>query len=290
LAKAPGPGVVPPAGVVLPDLSASAANFPPGPEANSPKLAIQSAPGAYSFALVEDVAFPNRTLYVPQGVAAGVKVPIVAWENGMCRQYGRMYQGFLQELASHGYLVIAPGRPNEQSQFQTTPDWQTESVAFARGWTTAPFEVDKTKVALAGHSCGGGETLRNLAFARPGQVTTGIILNSGSSSSGAAFAHVKVPILLVHGGQTDTEDSADETFDWFSDNREHLPIAEVGLQTGHLGSFWLARGGIYAETVVHWLNWNLKGNRNEKLWFAGGKDSPAAQRGWQIQTNHLGDT
>lgn len=286
--KAPGPGVIPPPGVVLPNLSGTAKNFPPGPEVNSPKLNIQGAPGAYSIALIEHVAFPNRTLYLPQGVPAGVKVPIFAWENGICYQYGRMYQGFLQEIASHGYLVVVPGRPNELGKKGTTADWQLESIAQARAWTTAPFEVDKTKVAIAGHSCGGSETLRNLGRTTSDQVTTGIVMNSAGQSE--AYEDIDVPILLVHGGQTDTENRADANFDWVSENKEDTPIAEIGLQTGHLGSYWRPRGGIYAETVVRWLNWNLKGNANEKLYFSGGKESPAAKRGWQIKTNNIGDS
>jgi len=282
-----GPGVLPPKGVTLPDISGTAKAFKPGVDVNSPKLSIQIPPGKYAVGLIEDKAFPNRTLYVPQAVPAGVKVPIFAWENGICYKYGRMYQGFLQEIASHGYLVVVPGPPNALAKGMTTADWQLDSIAQARGWASAPFTIDREKVAIGGHSCGGGETIRNLARVDPGQVTTGLVMNSAGRST--QFDDVNVPMLWVHGGQTDTEDAASANFDYIIENRPELPVALVGFQTGHLGSYWRPRGGLYAETVVHWLNGQLKDDVNEKAWFVGGNYSAAAKRGWTIDTNALGD-
>jgi hypothetical protein len=60
------------------------------------------------------------------------------------------------------------------------------------------------------------------------------------------------------------------------------------FDTGHLGSFQTRRGGLYAETALHWLNWQLKDQAEEKKFFLGGTiDSPAAKRGWRIQSNML---
>jgi hypothetical protein len=287
LPKNAGPGVMPPKGVTLPNLSATAKSFKPGVDANSPKLASQLPPGKYAVGLIQDKAFPNRTLYVPQSVPAGVKVPIFAWENGICYKYGRMYQGFLQEIASHGYLIVVPGPPNELVKGMTNADWQLDSIAMARGWASAPFTINREKVAIGGHSCGGGETIRNLARVDAGQVTTGIIMNSAGSSE--TFDDVNVPMLWVHGGQTDTEDRAEANFDYVVENRPELPVALVGLQTGHLGSYWWPRGGIYAETVVHWLNGQLKDEAKEKAWFIGGNSSAAATRGWTVETSNIGE-
>jgi Chlorophyllase enzyme len=284
----PGPGVVPPADVVLPNLGVESLRFPPGPEANSAKLAFQGRPGEFSIALIDnDPAFPNRTIYVPQGVPAGRPVPIIAWENGQCRKYGRMYQGFLQELASHGYLVVAPGPANALAWGRTDADSQANSVAMARAWTSAPFNLDKTKVAIAGHSCGGQETLRNLARADPGQYTTGILLNSAGWKH--TLDRVHTPMLWINGGKTDVQKAQQRNFDHVADWNSDLPVAMVGLQTGHLGSFWTPRGGIYAETLLHWLNWQLRGNLEGKAWFSGTDVSPAYARGWEIQTNHVAE-
>jgi len=283
----PGPGVVPAAGVTLPDLSGDAARFPPGTEVNSTKLAIQGKVGAYSVGIIEDAAFPNRTVYVPQNVPNGTRVPIFAWQNGSCRLYGRMYQAFLHEIASHGFLVIANGPRDALDPGRSTADRQIDSVKYARKWANAPFTVDKDKIAFGGHSCGGGETSRNLAQLNRGQVTTGLIFNSVGQNED--LRRTNVPLLLVHGGKTDTEARATEAFNYVQRANSDLPIALVGLQTGHLGSFWWPRGGIYAETAVKWLNGYLKNNRTDKAFFEGGRRSPAATRGWAISSNNLNE-
>jgi hypothetical protein len=59
------------------------------------------------------------------------------------------------------------------------------------------------------------------------------------------------------------------------------------FETGHLGSFYTPRGGIYAETSLHWLNWLLKDQAEEKKFFMGGDDSPATKRGWRTQSQGL---
>jgi hypothetical protein len=285
--RQPGPGVLPPKGVQLPDLSSTASRFPPGPEVNSTKLIIQGKPGAYSVAISEIAAFPGRTVYLPQNVPPSVKVPIFAWENGMCYLYGRMYQAFLQEVASHGYLVIAPGARDKLDQGRSTADWQLDTISQARGWANAPFSIDRTKVAVGGHSCGGGETFRNLARVDPSEVTTGLIFNSASPPE--VLDDISVPMLWVHGGQTDTEDRISANLDYVSKSRPELPVALVGLQTGHLGSFWWPRGGIYAETAVKWLNGQLKNVTEDKNFFYGEKKSGAAKRGWAVDSNNLGE-
>lgn len=258
--------------------------FPKGADADSPVIQSQLAAGRYAVNITTDPNFPDRTLYLPTGVPAGERIPILAWQNGMCYLYGRMYQAFLSEIAAHGYLVIAPGPPNNMTG-RSNAGWQTASIAQAKQWDRAPFTVAADKVAVAGHSCGGGETTRNLAADTAGVIRTGILMNSPGGSS--AFSRVSAPMLWVHGGKVDTEAAMDANFAWVQQNRPDLAVVEVGLQTGHLGSFWSARGGIYAETVVHWLDWLLKDDTAAGAWFTGGVQSAAAQRGWKFQANAI---
>jgi hypothetical protein len=198
-----------------------------------------------------------------------------------------MYQAFLQEVASHGYLVVAPGPRDKLGNGRSTAAWQVASIAQAKNWTSAPFTIDRTKIAVGGHSCGGGETFRNLASFDPGEVTTGLIFNSASSDE--VLNEIAAPMLWVHGGQTDTEDRISANLDFVARSRPELPVALVGLQTGHLGSFWWPRGGIYAETAVKWLNGHLKNITEDKQYFYGEKKSGAATRGWAVDSNNLGE-
>jgi len=197
-----------------------------------------------------------------------------------------MYQAFLTDIASHGFFVITPGEPAKLSPERSTADWQIESIRQARAWKAPPFAIDGSRAAIGGHSCGGGETLRNLVDSDGEEITTGIILNSAGDPE--SFSDLNIPTLWVHGGQTDVEDAQDRNFEFVSYFRPDLPVVELGLQTGHLGSFWSPRGGIYSETVTRWLSYQLKNSKEDKDWFLGGKKSEAAKRGWSsVQTNAL---
>ena len=57
---------------------------------------------------------PYQTVYRPRDLTsiAAAKIPIVAWGNGGCAANGGVVaRPFLMELASYGYLFIAPGKP-----------------------------------------------------------------------------------------------------------------------------------------------------------------------------------
>jgi len=272
-----------------PDLSSTASRFPPGPDANSTLLKIRIPPGPYSVTIREDPNFPNRTIYVPN--PAGLRntsVPILAWENGICYKYGRMYSGFLTEIASHGYLVIVPGPPNQLiKNSMTTAKWQTDSIDYALNWKESPFKINKEAIAVGGHSCGGIESLRNLSKDPTNQIKAALILNSGATDE--LYDTITSPLLIIHGGDTDVAAPVEDNFNYITRNLPELPVFKAVLETGHLGSFWSPRGGIYAETSVKWLNWHLKGKKDlqGKQWFSGAEESPAAKRGWKVEVNAI---
>lgn len=257
--------------------------FPPGPQANSPLLKIISAPG-YKVSILEDPHFPNRTLYIPQNT--NQTLPIFAFENGICYKYGRFYATFLTEIASQGYFVVAPGKPNVLDKGMTTAAWQMESIDMASSWTNTPVKINSKKIAVGGHSCGGMESLKNLAADKDHRLTTGLILNSGGKN--AQYDNITVPLLFITGGEKDVAGPPTETnFKYIEKNLKALPAFKAVLETGHLGSYWGPRGGIYAETVVHWLDWQLKDKPRAGSYFKGGQSSPAAARGWKVESHAI---
>jgi hypothetical protein len=269
-----------------PDLSATAASFPPGPDAKSPLLNIQSAPGPYKVTIREDPNFPNRTIYVPERIGlSNASVPVLAWENGICYKYGRMYAAFLTEIASQGYLVVAPGAPNILDKGMTTAKWQLDSIDYAIKWKEAPFKINRNAIAVGGHSCGGIESLRNLAQDANNIIKTALILNSGAAD--ATYDNITAPLLFIHGGEKDVAKGADDNFNYIVDSLPELVAFKAVLETGHLGSFWSPRGGIYAETSVKWLDWQLKGSKTAQKWFEGGLQSGAAKRGWKVESTGI---
>lgn len=67
--------------------------------------------GAFPAVMVADERLPTHTLYHPQDLAAlgERRLPIVVWGNGACLNVGNRFRGFLTEIASHGFLVLALG-------------------------------------------------------------------------------------------------------------------------------------------------------------------------------------
>jgi hypothetical protein len=269
-----------------PDLSGTAATFPAGPDANSPLLKIQSAPGPYKVTVREDPNFPNRTIYVPERIGlSNASVPVLAWENGICYKYGRMYGAFLTEIASQGYLVVAPGAPNILEKGSTDATWQLDSIDYAINWENAPFKINKKAIAIGGHSCGGMESLQNLAKDENNLIKTALILNSGGAD--ATYDKITASLLIIHGGEKDIAKGADDNFNYIVENLPELVTFKAVLETGHLGSFWSPRGGIYAETSVKWLDWQLKRSKEAQKWFEDGLQSGAAKRGWKVESNGI---
>ena len=269
-----------------------AAQFPPGKDSDTPLTNITIPKGPYEVKVQSSPAFqPNRTLYLPVGVPAGVSVPIFSWGNGMCAAVGQMYKDFLSEIASHGYLVIAHGAINQTYNTKGgnpsyPASWQVESVDMAANWKDSPTKLDLTKVALGGHSCGGGQSALNIAKDGGKRFKTGLVLNSSSSNS-TDMANSKVPLLFINGGQQDNGPGADQKYASIIRDNPTLPIFKAVMETGHLGSFWKTRGGLHAETVVRWLDWQLKGNETAHVWFVGEDQSPAALRGWKVQSKNI---
>jgi len=89
---------------------------PPSFGAGTPSKHIPVPPtGKYGAVMEYDWSHvPAQTVYRPRdmGSMGDAEIPIVAWGNGGCAANGgSVARPFLMELASHGYLCIAPGRP-----------------------------------------------------------------------------------------------------------------------------------------------------------------------------------
>ena len=119
-----------------------------------------SGSGPYPAYMFTDPTLPNHTLYAPKG-APKVSMPFIAWGNGDCQTVGSEYRNFLLELASYGYLIAADGPPTgltrgTQSKIQDMRD----SVDWAaKGGGSKYGTIDLSKIATAGHSCGGLEAM-----------------------------------------------------------------------------------------------------------------------------------
>lgn len=145
--------------------------------------------GPYPAIIEGDPGVPGHTIYRPDNLSPFSQenpMPVMAWGNGGCANSSRMHANFLEEIASHGYLVVAIG-PFSASEEAPKQGGRTKSAQLleALDWATAENKrsnskyygkVDPSKFAAAGMSCGG---LQALEVSPDPRIATSVIMNSG---------------------------------------------------------------------------------------------------------------
>lgn len=258
--------------------------------------------GAYP-ALKESVAsLPNHVVYRPAdlGKLGARKLGLYIFGNGACSDDGASSRLHLLEIASHGYLAIAPGkirngpgavpdepRPPRPAQDDPrklpTPPTTSADLRAALDWALAqnadpksPYhgKLDPKAIAISGFSCGG---LQALQIADDPRVKTLIVMNSGifrDTTQGingiqvnkALLDKIHTPTLYILGGETDIAyaNGMDDV-----EKINHVPVYVGNLDVGHGGTYWQPNGGKAAAAVVAWLNWQLRGDDGAAKMFTG---------------------
>jgi dienelactone hydrolase len=117
----------------------------------------------------------------------------------------------LREIASHGFIAIANGSPSsgvanlmgmanqtKMSAIKASIDWVMAGAAGGKFG-----EVDTSKIAAAGQSCGGLEAYS--ASYHDDRVKATILLNSGVIDEPKVYllSELKAPVALFNGGPLD---------------------------------------------------------------------------------------
>ena len=256
--------------------------------------------GPYPAVMELDAGLPDHVIYRPADLSpfAGGKLGVFAWGNGGCADDGASSRQHLAEIASYGYLVIAPGKwrsgPNAKVAREapraapagerlpppaTSADDVREGLDFAlaensRVGSRYAGLIDKQAVAVGGFSCGG---LQAISLAADPRISTVVVQNSGifndaSQSIGGmtvakdALKTFHTPVLYLLGGPTDIA---------YPNGRDdvsritHVPVAFVNLPFGHGGTYGRPMGGTAAGIVVDWLEWQLRHNAGAARSFVG---------------------
>lgn len=282
--------------------------------------AMPDTPGTGRFpAIKEEIRTPvPQVLYRPANLAAlgNTRLGIYVFGNGACVDDGASSRLHLLEIASHGYLAIAPGRilngpgatgPRPPPAATQAPELNVRSsykdLLQAIDWAIAqnadpksPYygRIDTTAIAASGFSCGGAQAMRVAADPR---VKTLVMMNSGLFDDGAsasipemdvrkaALKDVKGPVLYVIGGETDTAfGNAKDDFSRIS----HVPVVLANLQgVGHGGTYWEPNGGKAATTVVSWLEWQLRGDARAAANFKGRDCGLCRNKDWTIEKKRV---
>ena len=289
------------------------------------------APAPYTSVRAAETSLLGHTLYRVNDLPSlrGARMPIVAYGNGGCAADGGTgAEPLLLELAAHGYLVGAGGVPRDPqapggaparggrsgeppaldrpAPGQTATGALTEFIDWAigeNGRAGSPYRdrIDTSKIALAGHSCGG---LQAIALADDPRVSTVVVLNSGTIPSagiplpGGGFrrpmgyvpsnekdlTEFHTPVLYLVGGPTDQAYSGSQA-DFRAIDR--VPLFLGNYPVGHGGTYREPRGGLFGAIVVDWLDWRLKGIATHARRFAGADCLLCRADNWTVQRKNL---
>lgn len=198
-----------------------------------------------------------------------------------------MFEGFLTEIASHGLLVIANGRPGgfgrtDAQMFTDAIDWAVDEDR--RLFSEYRGHLDTDAVAAMGQPCGGLEVYK---VADDPRITTTVFWNGGLRDDGDAHLvdALHAPAAYVTGGPGDTA-HGNALDDW-----ERLPgglPAFLGsLDVGHRGTFGEPGGGEYGRVGAAWLKWRLKGDEQAGGEFSG-PDCGLCSTDWEATRKNLG--
>jgi hypothetical protein len=285
-----------------------------------------TAPGPYAVTIEANPGLMTHTIYRPTDLApfgGRHRLPIVAWGNGACSNAGLLFETFLTEFASHGYMVIAsgpkdaplpafarrppgagapppgpigaPGGPpppmTKDADLITAIDW----AITANADKASPYfgKLDPQAVAVMGQSCGG---LQATAVSADPRIKTTVIWNSGvfplgsgpgivlSGATKESLAKFHAPVAYFLGGPSDAAYLNGK--DDFS-RLTTVPAFLGSIHVGHGATYNQPGGGWFGEVGVAWLDWRLKGDKAASAWFAGKDCKLCVNPIWEVAKKNM---
>jgi len=242
--------------------------------------------GEYKAIMISEPSLATHTVFRPQDLSAfgkKDKLPVIAWGNGACANSPWEHINFLNEVASHGFLVIAIG-PMPAEGEQGGGRSQSSQLSDAIDWAIAqnsdknsPYykKVDVENIAVSGMSCGG---LQTLEIAPDARVTTLVVCNSGifidpiSGFPGMPdlkkddLKKLHTPTLYILGGESDI--AYNNGMDDYK-RINHVPVFVANLDVGHGGTYREPHGGEFAKVATAWYQWQMKDDQEASKMFVG---------------------
>ena len=276
----------------------------------APMVIEEGGTGPYKAIAMGDDTLPLFTIYRPENLkdfGGKRKLPIVLWANGGCADTSVVFKNFLNEIASHGFIVFAVGpypsslhvdlsvalrlNPSNPTDLRNALDWAFAENSRETGKYFGKLDIEK--VAVMGQSCGG---LQALDLSPDPRITTTVICNSGALISppppGITVPEVSKdilqqlhgPILYVIGGTSDG--AYPNAMDDFS-RIEKVPAVMLNMDVGHGGTYQERHGGAFSIPVIAWLKWQLNGDPAAALMFKGKDCGLCKDPKWKIETENF---
>jgi predicted alpha/beta-hydrolase family hydrolase len=251
--------------------------------------------------MVSEASLPTHTVFKPQDLSKfgdKNKLPIIAWGNGACFDSPWEHVNFLNEVASHGFLVIAIGTMPKQTEVRSKSQKLLDAIDWAIAQNADPKspyyqKLDTKKIAVSGMSCGGLQTLEVAGDPRittVGVFNSGVLGNPGVGMPGMPqvtkpqLNNIKVPTLYLLGGKSDI--AYGNGMDDFA-RINHVPIFVGNLDVGHGGTYGQPYGGEFARVATHWYKWQLKGDKEAGKLFTGKTPGLSKSPGWVVEKKNM---
>ena len=295
------------AATALVALGAVSMSFTMMDEPPASRVVEEGGTGPYKAIMKEEPTLDAHTIFVPQDLSVFGKknaLPVLVWGNGACFNSPFEHYKFLNEIASHGYIVVATGYMPQEGERYQGPMSTTEQQLEAMDWVIAqnadkssPYynKIDVKNICVAGMSCGGLQTLFNCADKR---IKTLMICNSGlfnQENASSAVGGMPMPpksklkeihssIIYILGGEKDI--AYNNGMDDFH-RIDHVPACAANFPVGHGGTYAQPHGGEFSVVALAWLDWQLKGDKQASKMFQGPDCELSKRQDWTIEKNDL---
>lgn len=290
------------AGLVFGTLAQAAA--PPNMEAVNTVLPEEGAPKAVpgSYAVTSEAAFGNAGFKVfrPANLQRFPKkdtLPVVVWGHGGCAMENARAAGFLETIASHGFLVIttaagapaaAPAAGPPAARRSATAQDLADGISWAeaenvREGSPLKGKIQTKKVAVMGQSCGGRLSIEVGGDPRVG--TIGVFNSGVQPEQYDLLGKLHGPVLLINGGERDFLMGASKgTFDAIA----KLPAFYGAREgAGHTATLYHVGGGEWANVASNWVRWQFKKDRKAARMFVGKKCDLCTNPTWDVEQKRL---
>jgi dienelactone hydrolase len=222
----------------------------------------------------------------------------MVWGNGGCAINSTRYGGFLSNIASHGFLVLATAAVEGEPRRQATADDLRAAVDWAEaenGRAGSPLrgKIATDRIAVMGQSCGG---FLSVSLGLDPRVGTIGVFNSGVQPANPdappspfptadSLAQLHGPVLLINGHERDFMMAASHAnFETIN----HVPVFYGARHNaGHTATVDHPGGGEFANVASNWLRLTFKGDAEAGKMFVGNNCALCTNDNWDTDSKGL---